>query len=81
VSKYGRQRNHQKKETIQKQKKLGLRHQKTQILLLVKKIRNKYFKKTGASPEGTRYFFLSRSPILALGLFSTITGTLKQGNV
>merc|ERR1719507_2657643 len=27
--------------------------------------------------EGTRYFFLSRSPILAFGDFSTMTGTLS----
>jgi len=27
--------------------------------------------------EGTRYFFLSKSPILALGDFSTMTGTLS----
>lgn len=29
--------------------------------------------------EGTRYFFLSRSPILALGAFSTITWFKKRG--
>merc|ERR1711971_940627 len=31
----------------------------------------------GWSSEGTRYFFLSKSPILAFGDFSTMTGTLS----
>jgi hypothetical protein len=56
--------------TSQKQQKLGAETTKgTEI------------DEARASPEGTRYFFLSRSPILALGLFSTITGTLKQENI
>lgn len=31
--------------------------------------------------EGTRYFFLSRSPILALGAFSTITCVQRKREV